>query len=347
MYGKYVRERSRAFELSFIRAIGIISTLRRFYDRNSSDGAVAWWLESPEHRAAIARLRRFVEALESIYTDEQLNALRQGLAEVEPAPVEQYLRTLPETVARYRSSTPLPREKLREVAERYVRAQFRTGRLTCLGIGEEGVSLTDGRLVYKYFHYWKSRAKERQIAFFQSLAGTLTGYTTLPDIGSVHRNGDNVVAVYPYETGTRYEGGHLDQVLTLLRECREAGLACRNIHPDNLLVTPSGLRLIDFGSDIVPFSEADFEKMCRRAFLTYRFHFRSDLKGLMTRSLSDPGLPELLGFEHFMNALNPRGMDELFYQPVVRLILGRQPESVLDYGTGDGRLAERLSEAGV
>ena len=347
LYGKYARERSRAFELSFIRVMGIISALRRFYDRDSSDGAGVWWLESPEHRAAVARLRRFVEVLESIYTDERLGAFRQCLTEVETAQVEQYLRTLPETVARYRSSTPLPIGELSEAAERYVRGQFGTGPLTYLGIGEEGVSLTDGRVVYKYFHYWKSRAKERQIVFLQSLAGTLTGYTTLPDIGSVHRNRDYVVAVYPYETGTRYEGGHLDQILTLLRECREAGLACRNIHPDNLLVTSSGLRLIDFGSDIVPYSEDDFERMCRRAFLTYRFHFRSDLKGLMTRSLSDAGLPELIGLEHFMNALNPRGMDELFYQPVMRLILGRHPDSLLDYGTGDGRLAERLSEAGV
>ena len=347
LYGKYVRERSRAFELSLLRVIGIISALRRFYQRDDSDGTAAWWLDSPEHLAAVARLRRFVEVLESIYTDEQLDEFRRGLVEADVAQIEQYLRTLPETAARYRSSTTLPREKLREVAERYVRAQFGTGPLTCLGIGEEGVSLTDGRLVYKYFHYWKSRAKERHIAFLQSLSGKLSKCTTLPDIRSVHRNGDYVVAVYPYETGSKYEGGHLDQILTLLRECRDAGLACRNIHPDNLLVTSSGLRLIDFGSDIVPFSEDDFEKMCRRAFLAYRFHFRSDLKGLMTRSLSAPGLPELLGFEHFMNALHPRGLDELLYQPVMRLILGQQPESVLDYGTGDGRLAERLSEAGV
>ena len=67
----------------------------------------------------------------------------------------------------------------------------------------------------------------------------------------------------------------------------------------------------------------------------------------MTRSLSDPSLPELLGFEHFMNALDPRGLDELFFQPMMRLILQRQPESALDYGTGDGRLAERLSGTGV
>ena len=347
LYGKYVRERSRAFELSFIRVIGIISALRRFYDRDSFDGRVAWWLGSAEHQASVARLRRFVQMLQSIYTDKQLDEFRQGLAEIDRAEVERYMRTLPETVARYRSSTPLPRGKLREAAERYVRAQFRTGPLTCLGIGEEGVSLTDGRLVYKYFHYWKSRAKERQIALLQSLAGKLSRYTTLPDIRSVHRREDYVVAVYPYETGTKYEGGHLDQILTLLRECREAGLACRNIHPDNLLVTPSGLRLIDFGSDIVSASEDDFEQMCRRSFLTYRFHFRSDLKRLMTRALSDTTLPELKGLEYFKNALDPHGLDELLYQPIMRLILKRRMESVLDYGTGDGRLAERLSEAGV
>ena len=67
----------------------------------------------------------------------------------------------------------------------------------------------------------------------------------------------------------------------------------------------------------------------------------------MTRALSDTTLPELMGFEYFMNALDPRGLDELFYQPIMRLILQRQPESALDYGTGDGRLAERLSGAGV
>ena len=158
LYGKYIRERSRAFELSFLRVMGIISALRCFYRRDDSDGTAAWWLETPEHRASVARLRRFVEVLESICADEQLYEFMQGLAEVETAQVEQYLRTLPETAARYRSSTPLPRGKLREAAERYVRSQFGTGPLKCLGIGEEGVSLTDGQLVYKYFHYWKSHS---------------------------------------------------------------------------------------------------------------------------------------------------------------------------------------------
>ena len=347
LYGKYIRERSRAFELSFLRVIGITSALRRFHQCNNSDGPVAWWLESTEHEDTVARLANFVEVLELTYTDEKLEEFKQDLAKIDISEVERYLRTLPEAVAHFRSNTPLPREKLKEAAERYVQTRFGTGPLTCLGIGEEGVSLTDGRLVYKYFHHWKSRSKERQTAFLQSLAGKLSRYTTLPDIRSVHRNGDYVVAVYPYEAGSRYEGGHLEEILRLLRECREAGLACRNIHPDNLLVTPSGLRLIDIGSDIVPTDDAEFEQMCRRAFLTYRFHFRSDLKRLMTEALSDNAIPELIGLDQFKNALDPRGLDELLYEPVLRLVIERRPGSVLDYGTGDGWLVERLTQEGL
>ena len=156
-----------------------------------------------------------------------------------------------------------------------------------------------------------------------------------------------MVAVYPYETGTKYDGGHLNGLLTLLQECRLAGIACRNIHPDNLLVTPSGLRFIDYGADIVPVNGPEFEQMCRRVFLTYRFAFRTDLKRLMTRALNDATLAELNGLEQFRNALDPRGLNDLFYHPMVQLIVDLQPTSVLDYGCGDGLLAELLTKKGI
>ena len=347
LFGKYLRERSRAFELSFLRVIGLASALRRFCERDASEGAAAWWFDSPEHEATVARLANFVEVLEATYTEESLEWFRQDLAKIDLPEIKRYLRTLPKTVARFRSNTPLPREKLREAAERHMQTLFETGPLRCLGIGEEGVSLTDGRIVYKYFHYWKHLDRECRLAFLESLVGKLGSFSTLPDIRSVHRAGDHVVAVYPYEVGTRYQGGNLEEILRLLRECREAGLACRNIHPNNLLVTRSGLKLIDIGSDIVPVDDAEFEQMCRRAFLTYRFHFRSDLKCLMTKSLSDTCLPELIGLAQFKHALDPRGLDELLYEPVLKLVTERRPESVLDFGTGGGRLVELIARTGL
>ena len=347
LYGKYIRERLRAFELSFLRVKGIVSALRCFHERDAEAVAEPWWLGSTRYETSVAELRSFVQVLESMYTIRNLKRFKQRFSESDSKDFERYLRMLPETVAKHRSNTPLPAEKLKEAAHLYVMAQFGTGPLRCLGIGEEGVSLTDDQLVYKYFHYWKVKDKESRIAFLKSLVKKLSRYSTLPDIRTLHRNGDHVVAVYPYEEGSKYEGGHLDVMLTLLRECREAGIACRNIHPDNLLVTSDGLRLIDVGADIVPASDDEFKQMCRRAFLSYRFHFRSDLKSLMTRALTDCGMAELMGLEHFKRALDPRGLDELFYEPVSRLVLEQEPDSVLDYGTGDGKLAERLARDGA
>ena len=220
--------------------------------------------------------------------------------------VAAYFSDLPSIVARYRENTPLPARELRLAAETFVKAEFQTGNLAPLGIGEEGVVLTDGELVYKYFHYWKSRDKARKIAFLRTLAGKFGDCETLPNIIEIRERGEAVAAVYPYEPGARYDGGRLDAMLKLLRECRDAGIVCRNIHPDNLLATRGGgLRLIDFGSDIEPYTEKGFERMLRRAFLTFRFHFRSDLKRLMTDSSRDVDMPELTGIEHFRAALDP------------------------------------------
>ena len=343
IYQKYSRERARSFELGFIRIMGLLSSLRPLCRHNPADAPAPWWLDSPEYAASVAGLRNFVEHMDSVYTDSQLDDFKRHTAEIDTDAIEQFLRNLPETVARRRAKTPLPAEELQQAADAHVRAEFGTGPLACLGIGEEGVALTDGRLVYKYFHYWNPQNRERQIAFLQSLSGKLEGCKTLPALQEVRRSDDCVVAVYPYEAGTKYDGGHLDELLTLLRECRNAGIACRNIHPDNLLVTPTGLKIIDYGSDIVPANNAEFEQMCKRAFLTYRFPFRTDLKRLMTLALTDTNLPELTGLEQFQNTLDPRGLVALFYRPMAQLIAAWQPESVLDYGCGDGRLVAELT----
>ncbi len=347
LYRDFVRERVNAFEMSFIRTIGLLSALHSFFRRNPVDAPIPWWLDLPEYADTADRLRDFIETLEVVYSEARLDSFRQRMATVDIGAIKQFCKNLPETVVQHRAATPLPARELRRAPDSYVRTEFRTGPLTCLGIGEEGVALTDGSLVYKYFHYLSPRDMEGRIAFLQSLAKKMAGYTTLPDLLEVRRNGDYVVAVYPYQVGAKYEGGHLQGLLTLLRECRSAGIACRNIHPDNLLASPDGLKFIDVGTDLVPFNEAEFEQMCRRAFLTYRFPFRSDLKRLMTCALTDADLPELAGLEHFRKAASPHDLDTLYYRPMAKLVAASHPQSLLDYGCGDGRLAEALFRQGI
>ena len=346
LFRDHLARRISSFEISFIRIMGLISALKRFCQVQSCGAQVPWWLEQSGFADSVTDLERFVADLESIYTDERLAEFKGRVTGIDVTVIEDFLRQLPEIVERHRTSTALPLEAMRSSGEEHVQSEFGTGPLTFLGAGEEAVVFTDGRLVYKYFHYWKARDRSERIAFLKSLAGKVSGFQSLPDLLEVREQGEHVVAVYPYEEGTTYEGGHLDGLLTLPRETRQAGIACRNVHPDNLLVTSSGLKFIDYGSDIVPWNESEFEQMCRRAFLTYRFPFRSDLKRLMSESLTDISLPELTGLGQFRRAVNPRGLDELYYRPLADLIAAEGPDSVLDYGCGDGRLAEELAVPG-
>ena len=347
LFRGYLAGRLSSFEIGFIRIMGLISALKPFCQVPADGGKMPWWLERREFANTVDELRQFVAELESIYTDERLEEFKQRVTGVDSVVIADFLRQLPEIVERHRTGTPLPLEALQQAAEEYVRTEFSSGPLTCLGVGEEGVVLTDGRLVYKYFHYWKARDRSERVAFLKSLVGRVSGYQSLPDLLEVREQGDRVVAVYPYEEGTKYEGSHLDGLLTLLRETRQAGIACRNIHPDNLLDTPSGLKFIDYGSDLVPWDRPEFEQMYRRAYLTYRFPFRSDLKRLMTESLTNASLPELTGLEQFRRAVDPRGLEELYYRPMANLIAAESPDSVLDYGCRDGRLTDELAGRGI
>lgn len=343
-YKKHIQERAHAFELNFVRIMGLLSALRPLCQPDSTSEPEPWWFKSTEYAHSTAELQKFVVSIESIYTDARLDEFMKQAMNVDAGAIEQFLRNLPKIVDHHRSNTPLPAGALRRSADAYVRSEFSTGTLTYLGMGEEGVVLTDGRLVYKYFHYWSPKDRKRHISFLQSLAGRLSGYRTLPPVLEVRRKGGPIVVVYPYESSTKYSGGHLDGLLSLLRECRRAGIACRNIHPDNIRVTSSGIQFIDYGADIVPINDIEFEQMCRRAFLTYRFSYRLDLKRLMTRALSDATLAELAGLEQFRNAIEPRGLDTLYYQPMARLIAKQHPRSVMDYGSGNGRLSKRLND---
>ena len=276
-------ERLAAFSWNFVRITGLVSAIARFCVPGSDTERVPWWLSSPGNDESAARLRKFWTTLRATYTPGRLADFRRQVTEVDDATIREYFLNLSETIARHRSLTALPIDGILSEAENHLTQEFGVGPLDCLGIGEEGAIFTDGHLVYKYFHYWKPGTRDRKIEYLKSLAGRLCGYGTLTDIREVRQWGEHVALVYPYEKGRPYVGGHLEDILSLLRECRAAGIACRNIHPDNLLVTPSGLKLIDIGADIVPYDGNEFEHMCRRALLTYRFHFRSDLKALMTR----------------------------------------------------------------
>jgi GT2 family glycosyltransferase len=184
-------------------------------------------------------------------------------------------------------------------AEHRVRRRYSPTRLRLLGCGSEAVVFTDDTRVYKCIDYWKARVPASRIGFLEKQVGRWIDHPGLYALREVTEDGRFVILSYDYEASTPFLGGHEEGMLALLDSCTSAGVVCNNIHPKNLVVTDGGARLIDYGSDIRPWSRLGFEHMARRAFLTCWHAAHPGLPELMRRALSEDGLPELAGYPAF------------------------------------------------
>lgn len=345
MFRKYLDERTLAFETSFLRIIGLLDSFDRYTDRQN--GNEYWWLQDDGWDGSLMAFKGFVDSLKGKYKEDALAGFRKKVEDVDNEHIRSYFSQLRDSVEDFRSGQPLITDEFVTFAESLIRDEFHVEALEHLGHGEEGVIFTDGKLVYKLIYHWKRHISEDQMAFISSLVGKLEGLETIYPILEVRRWGEHTCIVYPYEPSSEYKGGRLEEILTFLRECREAGIVYTNVHPDTFVVTDTGLKLIDYGCDVKELSEEGYHHMCRRAYLMYRFHYRKDLRQVMTRALSDSNLPELYRFEHFMRALEPRQIHEVLYPDLLDRILSLRPHSVLDYGCGKGVVCEKLSHKGV
>ncbi len=345
LFQKYLTERVNAFELSYRRIMGLLRALTKFTEPDARPrGSVVWWLADANSAGAAQSLHAFISKLKDTYTGEGLDEFRRLVQNYNLRQVREFYAGLGAAVGKYRAWLSRPPDLLTR-ARAIVEREFPVKELRVLGAGAEGAVFTDGQLVYKCIPEFTGGVSQRRL--LESLAGRLDGCQTLCSLREVRTAGDGLIIVYPFEDSQPYRGGHLDEILTFLRECREAGIVSRNVHPDNFIVTSGGLKFIDYGRDIRPFSYAEFVHMCRRAFLAWRFHFRSDLKPLMRRALTEHDLPEFNGFDHFLAALDPRPMSRVLDTALLEMVKETGARTVLDYGCGRGGLARRLASAGM
>ena len=190
-----------------------------------------------------------------------------------------------------------------DAAHTRINRLFDVSNLKLLGIGSEAIILTDGKQVFKCIDYWKTRTPVEQIKFLKqecSKWGDLPGLYALKEIVS---DGRALVLSYPYEVSTPYQGGECEQLIELIHSCSKLGIVCNNVHPKNLIKTVSGVKLIDYGSDIRPWNELGFEHMARRAFLSIQHAKHPQLKYLMSKSLRTTNMPEMQGYQTFRQRL--------------------------------------------
>ena len=347
--GKYLEERLAAFRLSFHRIRGLMRVLRSLMDDPEH-----WWTGNA-WRTPVGQLRAFAGRLADNYQTETLERIEHEVRALDARHVREFLEQLPVEIEDHRGRladiSPLTRgleaERVANAKAVAARLAAPAGPLAVLGCGAEGVALGDGTHVFKVFDYWKSSHAASATAFLRSLVGAWTGTRCLYPLLALHEFGHQAVLVYPFEASEPYTGGHGPGMVELLAECRRCGVVCRNLHPDNLRVVDGRVRLIDYGSDIrLLESEREYTMMCRRAWLSYRWARRTDLKALMRRALHDDETPELDGFDRFHEAVRRATGRHEPPEDIVLEMAGRA-ECVLDYGCGNGWLAKMLAGKGV
>lgn len=183
-------------------------------------------------------------------------------------------------------------------AEQWVRRSFALESLRLLGCGSESVVFTDELAVYKCIDYWKTRTPQVQLDFLREQIGRWENVVGLYALREVVV-GRRAVLVYDYEPSTPYCGGHEQDLIGLLDGCWRVGIVCNNVHPKNLVVSAAGVKLIDYGSDIRPWTPLGFEHMVRRTFLACRQSNHPELQSLMRRVLTDVQFPEMSGYSRF------------------------------------------------
>ncbi|WP_083523408.1 glycosyltransferase [Methanofollis ethanolicus] len=236
----------------------------------------------------------------------------------------------------------------KQVTERILRKRYRdiSIPLRNIGYGHEGAVFTDGKNVYKYFYAGLANFQEARLEILRKKvlnSSSLPHLSSLTDI--IEENGE-LIFVMSYEGDKEYSGGHLQDILAILNECKESGIAFTNFHPKNLIVNGDTLKLVDIGDSIVPYNEKEFLQMCRRAYLTCRWYFRKDISELMSTALFDPDLPELCGFNYFFEATKKKTKNDLVNEKIVQLVAESRPTRIFDYGCGRGSIAERLADMG-
>ena len=352
---KYLDERLAAFSLSFYRIRGLARILADLIDG-------AFWWSDPKYRVSVHRLRTFAKRLESCYRTEMLARIERESRSLDDKGVAEFLHGLPTQIERHQSrfsegnrlalAAGLEDERVANAEAAARRLACPVGPLRLLGSGKEGAALSDGHHVFKVFDYWwKSSATLEAPELLGSLVGAWHGTRHLYPILDFRRLGHRAVLVYPFEDTEPYAGGYGPGLIGLLGECWRHGIVCRNIDPDNLRVIDGRVRLIDYGSDIrmlSPGDDREFEIMCQRAWMSFRWAANPHLDKVMRKALTDSNIPELDGFERFFEAvLRATGQYQDSAASKAILDMAGDSRRVLDYGCGDGKLAQALAEQGA
>ncbi|MGA2877103.1 MAG: methyltransferase domain-containing protein, partial [Nitrososphaerales archaeon] len=341
-----LRERFSLLTLNSWRIVGLVGSIRTQIREIVREGSA----ELAVFRRHEREIDDFLSSVEAVFSPQAIKKLRTEALEYPRAQLEHFLQELEGNCASYRDQLPPPNSPVDiNHTISFLHGHFNNRRFKLLAEAGEGFVLTDGEFAYKYFYHGVYNFHEGQLDFVRNACSIqrLHWAKHIVPIEESLLDGSQVVFVSRLVRGQRYHGGRLSEILELLRECRRARIVLTNISPENIVVTRERLAHVDIGRSVEPFDEHGYREMCRRAFLVYKWHFRSDIKELLTRAMDDDSLPELIGFEQFLVALEEKGVHDVMDDTLLEAVSRDRPSRVLDYGCGNGVVADKMAHWGL
>ncbi|MCK5608427.1 glycosyltransferase, partial [Candidatus Pacearchaeota archaeon] len=335
LFNKHLLDRVTNFTMNAYRINGLLKNIRKQLN-NITDLSYS--------------IHKELDFIESTFLSDNISMFKNISLAINYEELKQFLRLLKQYVKTYRDniSTKITNREIvhSKVTLTNLGLLTRKDDVKLLGYGDEGTVFTDGKKVFKHFFYGKSGFPENIYDFvFKKMLhkNTLSHFSKLTEI--VDKDGE-LVFVFPFEDSTNYNGGQIDDIQDFLLESKSNGIVVTNVHPKNFVLVDGVLKHVDIGSSIIPYSEKEYLQMCKRAYLTYRWHFRKDLSKLMAISLFNEDIPELFGYQYFLETLKIKTKEETLDPTIINIVTRTGPCSVLDYGCGKGKISEELATLG-
>ncbi|MES1928868.1 putative glycosyltransferase [Salinisphaera dokdonensis CL-ES53] len=344
LFDKYASERLAALRLSFWRVRGLLKTIRQALNQH-------WFTADEQRRKSSQKIQEFLARVEVEYEAASLSEVEARVGQVDAATMVRFVDELPSQLIAHQSRVDSLLAKRPSLSTRRVdlarewvgRFLPEAGGVEILGCGAEAVVFTDRKRVFKVFDRSSGVSEGAQRNYLNSLIGQWTDAGALYSLEAFRVIRGRAVLVYPYEATNPYRGGHGPGLVALIKECREYGVVCWNLHPSNLRVRGDRLKLVDYGADIRPYEPAAFESMCERAWLTWRWWHRPDLKRIMRLARIGHAGPFMAGYRYFRQGVDlVCGMDGTS-DPLVARGLTLKPAKTLDYGCGKGKEARAMT----